>query len=235
MPAKWRGVACPKTYITRTKANGDLECWKFPPECSAKVGNPVNLLDGCKLQREVDYRSRTPGGLEVERFYNSGGYFRFDVAPERVDATSGARRGTGASFRPPVAGAVLAYAQRADGAILVFPPSGREMHNSQGGGSALLQRLADAAGATTGWRLTTAGSDVETYDASGRLLAVTLRAGWTYTLAYGGERKALDGHRHLRQQAHVYLRCDRDAAADSSRPETASMSTATTPGAGSCP
>ena len=185
---KWRGVACPKTYFTRTKSNDDLECWKFPPECSATAGNPVNLLDGCKLQRESDYRSRTPGGLEVERFYNSGGYFRFDAAPERstdVWRTTWDRR----IVPPLVAGAVLAYAQRADGAILVFASSGREMHNSQGGGAALLQRLADTAGATTGWRLTTAGSDVETYDASGRLLTVTLRAGWTYTLAYGTNEK----------------------------------------------
>ena len=32
-------------------------------------------------------------------------------------------------------------------------------------------------------------SDVETYDASGRLQTVTLRAGWTYTLAYGANEK----------------------------------------------
>ena len=183
---KWRGVACPKTYNTRFKANGDLECWKFPPECPVTVGNPVNLLDGCKSQRELDYRSRTPGGLEVERFYNSAGYFRFDVAPERstdVWRTTWDRR----IVLPPAAGGVLAYAQRADGAVLVFLPSGRQMHNDQGGGSALLQRSTDAAGATTGWRLTTSGSDVETYDANGRLRAITLRAGWTYTLVYGAD------------------------------------------------
>ncbi len=83
---KWRDIACPRTYNTRTKANGDLECWKLPPECTerASVGNPITLLDGCKSQREVDYRSRTPGGLEVERHYNSAGYFRFDVAPEKA-------------------------------------------------------------------------------------------------------------------------------------------------------
>ena len=154
----------------------------------ARVGNPVNLLDGCKSQRELDYRSRTPGGLEVERFYNSAGYFKFDVSPERstdVWRTTWDRR----IVPPPVAGNVLAYAQRADGSILVFLPSGREMHNGQGGGAALLQRLTDAAGATAGWRLTTASSDIETYDAAGRLQAVTLRAGWTYALAYGTDGK----------------------------------------------
>jgi YD repeat-containing protein len=51
-------------------------------------------------------------------------------------------------------------------------------------GLPLLQRLTDAAGATTGWRLTTANRDVETYDPVGRLLSVELRSGRTYALAY---------------------------------------------------
>ena len=182
---KWRDIACPRTYNRRTKANGDLECWKLPPECTerASVGNPITLLDGCKSQREVDYRSRTPGGLEVERHYNSGGYFRFDVAAETagdVWRTTWDRR----ILVPPVAGNVLAYAQRADGSLQAFGPAGRELQNNQGGASALLQRLTDATGAATGWRLTTANSDVETYDAAGRLLSIALRTGPTYTLAY---------------------------------------------------
>ena len=182
---KWRKVACPRTYGTRTRSNGDLECWKLPPECTerASVGNPITLLDGCKSQREVDYRSRTPGGLEVERHYNSAGYFRFDVAAEQagdVWRTTWDRR----ILVPPVAGNVLAYAQRADGSLQAFGTAGRELHNNRGGASALLQRLTDATGAATGWRLTTANSDVETYDASGRLLSIALRIGWTYALAY---------------------------------------------------
>ena len=211
-PGKWRGVACPKTYYTRTKANGDLECWKFPPECSAKVGNPVNLLDGCKAQRELDYRSRTPGGLEVERFYNSGGYFRFDVAPERstdVWRTTWDRR----IVPPPVAGAVLAYAQRADGSILVFLPSGREMHNGQGGGSALLQRLDRCGRRDDGMapHHGRAATSRPTMPPAGCWRS-TLRAGWTLHARLWAERQACDRHRHLRRQAHVHLRCGRDAS-----------------------
>ena len=180
---RWRALACPKTYSTRTKASGDLECWKLPPECSAKVGNPISLLDGCKVQREVDYRSRTPGGVEVQRYYNSAGYFRVDAAPERstdVWRTTWDRR----VLAPPVAGNVLAYAQRADGSLQVFMQNGRELHNNQGGASALLERLTDAAGATTGWRLTTADRDVELYDAAGRVQSIVLRTSQTYALAY---------------------------------------------------
>ncbi len=188
---KWRKVACPRTYSSRTKATGDLECWKLPPECTAqgKVANPITLLDGCKVQRESDYRSRTPGGVEVERFYNSGGYFRFDAAPERatdVWRTTWDRR----IVVPPASGAVLAYAQRADGSVLAFTPNGRELHNNQGGASALLQRQNDAAGTTSGWRLTTADMDVETYDAAGRLLGIALRNGRSYTLTYANGRLA---------------------------------------------
>ena len=187
-----RKIVCPETYGTRLKANGDLECWKLPPECPKPitvVGNPITLLDGCKVQRELDYRSRTPGGVEVERFYNSGGYFRFDAAPKRASdvwRTTWDRR----IVVPPTPGAVLAYAQRADGSLLAFAPSGREMQNNQGGGSALLQKVADAAGTTTGWRLTTAEMDVETYDASGRLAAVALRSGKSYALSYADGRLA---------------------------------------------
>ena len=144
MAARGRTLACPAGYETRTKANGDLECWKLIPEC-AKVGNPINLLDGCKLQREVDYRSRSPGGIEVERYYNSGGYFRFDPAPQQssdVWRTTWDRR----LLVPSVAGNVLAYAQRPDGLLHVFRADGKEMLNTAGGGSAILERLTDGAG-----------------------------------------------------------------------------------------
>ena len=186
-----RKVACSETWGTRTKANGDLECWKLPPECTkrAVVANPITLLDGCKVQRESDYKSRTPGGVEVERFYNSGGYFRFDVAPVRASdvwRTTWDRR----IVVPPTPGAVLAYAQRADGSILAFAPSGLEMQNNQGGGSASLQKLADAGGAASGWRLKTADMDVETYDASGRLTAVALPNGRGHSLTYVSGRLA---------------------------------------------
>lgn len=177
-----RGLSCPQTYASRTKANGDLECWKIPATC-AKVGNPISLLDGCKVQREVDYRARTPGGLEVLRYYNSAGFFGLVPTPltaADVWRTTWHRR----LVVPSVAGNVLAYAQRADGNLLVFLPNGREKHNDQGGGAAQLERLADGGGATTGWRLTTAEREVELYDAAGRLQLLTLRTGHLYTLGY---------------------------------------------------
>lgn len=182
---RWRALACPEGYGTRTKGDGDLECWRLPPECSAKAkaGNPIGLLDGCKLQREVDYRARTPGGLEVVRQYNSAGYFALQPLPKTASdvwRTNWDRR----ILVPPSPDAVLAYAQRADGFVQVFRTDGRELHNLQGGAAATLERLADASGATTGWRLTTADRDVEHYDAGGRMRAVAMRTGATFALAY---------------------------------------------------
>ncbi len=159
------------------------ECWRLVPECPATVGNPINLLDGCKLQREVDYRSRTPGGIEVVRYYNSAGSIRFDAGPEKATdywRTTWDRR----VLAPRSASGILAYAQRADGSLQVFLTSGRELLNAHGGGSALIERLADDAGATTGWRLTTADNDVELYDAAGRLQSIAQRTGWAHALAY---------------------------------------------------
>jgi len=184
---KWRRLVCPMGYNQRTKANGDIECWKLPVECK-KIGNPVNLLDGCKMQDEIDYRSRTPGGIGLERYYNSGGYFRFDAAPVRatdVWRTNWDRR----ILVPPVATTVMAYAQRPEGAVLAFLPSGKEMHNITGGSSATLEPPSSGSAV---WKLTTAERDVELYDGAGRLQSVTSRTGLTHTLAYdvGGRLSA---------------------------------------------
>jgi len=183
---RWRKLACPPSFNARSRPNGDLECWKLVPECPARVGNPINLLDGCKVQREVDYQPLTPGAIEVVRYYTSAGSVRFAAAPEAATdywRTTWDRR----VLVPRGASTVLAYAQRADGSLHVFMANGRELLNAQGGGSALIERLTDTAGALAGWRLTTADSDVELYDAAGRLQSATLRAGWAYTLAYGAD------------------------------------------------
>lgn len=182
---RWRNAGCPLGFGQRTAASGDLECWTFIPTC-VKTGNPINLLDGCKLQRELDYRSRAPGGIEVERYYNSTGFIRFDARADKASdywRTTWDRR----IVAPPIAGSVLAYGQRADGSLLVFLANGREKLNMAGGGSAQIERLVDGAGGTAGWRLMTSDTDIELYDASGRLKSVTLRSGWTYALGYDSD------------------------------------------------
>jgi YD repeat-containing protein len=50
--------------------------------------------------------------------------------------------------------------------------------------NATLEELTDASGRRTGWDYTTGEDDVETYDAVGRLLSITTRAGLTQSLGY---------------------------------------------------
>ncbi|MBI3344899.1 MAG: RHS repeat protein, partial [Gammaproteobacteria bacterium] len=47
-----------------------------------------------------------------------------------------------------------------------------------------LTRLTDATGAPTGWKYTNSDDETELYDASGKLLSITNRAGLTQTLSY---------------------------------------------------
>jgi YD repeat-containing protein len=47
-----------------------------------------------------------------------------------------------------------------------------------------LVRLTDASGAPSGWKYTNSDDEVELYDASGKLLSITNRAGLTQTLSY---------------------------------------------------
>ena len=186
--AKWRTADCPEGYNLRHKTDGSLECW-YLPACCSSVANPVNAVRGNKIEQWVDYRDGTSGGLEFIRYYNSDGYFQRNGSSRRTTdywRTNWDRRivvdGSSAS--------ILAYGQRPDGSVKVFLASGSEAHNTEGSaGSDVLAKLVDSSGATTGWRLTTAAKDVETYDAVGRLLSLTSRTGFAFTLAYDGSAR----------------------------------------------
>ena len=153
---------------------------------------------GLPLAHARGRRGRAP--LQQRRIFPPG-----RPRPSRR-ATSGARPGTGAFWCRPRAGNVLAYAQRADGSVQVFLRPGARCTTTGAAASALLQRLADGAGAATGWRLTTANSDVETYDAAGRLLSVALRARAGAHIGLHGEWPACHGHRFVRQHADLHAR-----------------------------
>jgi YD repeat-containing protein len=187
-----RKIVCPETYGTRLKANGDLECWKLPPECRSPsrwsaTRSRCSMAARCSGSWTTD---RGPPAASRSSAFTTAVAISDSTPHPSERAMCGARRGIGASLSRRRRARVLAYAQRADGSLLAFAPSGREMQNNQGGGSALLQKVADAAGTTTGWRLTTAEMDVETYDASGRLAAVALRSGKSYALSYADGRLA---------------------------------------------
>lgn len=176
-----RSAGCPDGY---SMANGDADtqCVKFPP-CKECSGNTVDNGTRDERQRETDYRARAPGGLAFERYFNSGGFF--DVVSRQETVADKWRNTYSTRVIPyPAANAYLMAAmQEPDGTVRMFNLSGVEVQNNDGA-AYRLQKLTDGSGTLTGWRLTTADSDVESFDAQGRLTSIVTRAGFNTTVAY---------------------------------------------------
>jgi YD repeat-containing protein len=173
---------CPPGYgLTSTLAGNMCVKWGScgGPNCR---GNPVEVGSGDKRQREPDYVSPAPGGLEFVRHYNSGGYF--DSVQRTVMVNSDFwRHSYGSKVYAYVSNAYLmAAVQRPDGTVRMFDLSGNEKQNNDGR-SWKLERI-PTSGTLTGWKITTAERDVENYDAQGRLTSIATRSGFTTTLAY---------------------------------------------------
>lgn len=197
-----RSMVCP--YLVSPQTNGSIVVdgvtysatycgviGPLPPKnlgkCDGDCGNltrhPINLTTGNKFRQENDYRASGAGGLAFERFYNRGG-----VPEAQVD-------GFGANFVAqvgrfwrhtydrsisyvPTAAMTTAFAYRADGRVIAF--------NYYSGAYApdkdIDAKLEALVGG--GWKLTTENDDVELYDADGKLLSITTRAGIAQTLTY---------------------------------------------------
>jgi RHS repeat-associated protein len=180
-----RTVDCPPDSMRRTGTDGSIEC--VVPTCDCELGNPVNVGNGAKRQREVDYISAAPGGLTFVRLYNSVGYF--DVTP-RTPTNNDYWRHNYASkvYGYPGNAYVMAAVVRADGAVRYFNLSGVEVQNKDGA-AYRMEKQVDGGGALTGWKITTPESDVELYDAQGKLTSITTRSGFVTTLAYDGQSR----------------------------------------------
>ena len=145
-------------------------CW----EC---LGNPIDIADGSKVQREVDYHSPGPGGLRFERFYNSSGYY--SLTQRKIKGTDFWRHTYSSRIIQYSSTYVLAAAQRANGSLIVFKGDGSEFHNNIGAAHHLVRE------ANGSWTLTTPENDVERYDTTGLLTSITTRSGFVTTLSYG--------------------------------------------------
>ncbi len=174
-----RVLVCPDGYFQDTSPQGTL-CYKYPP-CKTCVGNPVDVGNGEKRQRETDYAAGG-GGLEFTRHYNSAGYWSLT---SRLPVTTDVWRHTysAAVHAFPAGGAATAAVVRPQGEVRFFNASGVEMQNWDGA-AYRLQKLVDGGGALTGWKLTSDSDDVEMYDVQGRLTSITTRGGMATTLAY---------------------------------------------------
>jgi len=165
----------------------------FPPKNNGgscpKCGNPINPGAGNKYQIESDY---SPPGVFAPRWgrtYNNWyTYHRTQIGvygPLAMDAGTNWQftYGQGRTVVGTDDGALVTVGL-ADGRFFYFEWNG-SAYVSDADISHRLQRLTDAGGLTTGWKLTTPDvEDVETYDANGRLLSIQNRAGMTQTLTY---------------------------------------------------
>jgi YD repeat-containing protein len=143
-------------------------------DCELAKANPVNAASGNKYQGETAYRAAS-GGLELVLFYNSQAgstYFRTGAFGTQWSA----RYLT--AVRDSAQGIVAL--NRGDGRELEFrtPPSGNIwLHDADIADK--LEKLVD------GWRYTAAEADeVELYDAGGKLLSITNRAGLQQVMTY---------------------------------------------------
>jgi RHS repeat-associated protein len=179
-----RDAGCPAGYFLGTGNDGGPECY-LPKPCEKCGGNPIEISSGQKRQRESDYQSPAPGGLSFVRYYNSGGFFSL-TARDLKNSDVWRHNYSAQIVERPGNAYVMATAVRPSGVTRDFNLSGVEMNNVDGA-AYRLQRLADGAGSTTGWVLTTDENDVEAYDAQGRLVSITTRTGFVTSLAYDAE------------------------------------------------
>jgi RHS repeat-associated protein len=149
------------------------------PDCGTGAGNPINSATGNKYQLEADYVGAGPFPPKLLRHYNSqdmGAHGPFGTG-WRGDFQRSIVFDSGGSV--PVA---LAY--RADGKVYTFKTLA---FTGDPDVPDRLFRDMDGNGQVLGWRYITATDETESYDPSGRLLAIASRQGLTLTLNYNGQ------------------------------------------------
>lgn len=150
-------------------------------ECKDCVGNPIYPGMGTKVQKEVDYLGSGAFPLRFERAYFS----------TRNSPDTAARLGVQwfhnyhrvLAFGQSAAAPVSVAAIRPDGETIAF--CAVTACNATGAtwfaDPDIRERLEKT---STGWKLTNAEDEIESYDAQGKLVSITNRAGLSQTLSY---------------------------------------------------
>ncbi|MDH5222933.1 MAG: DUF6531 domain-containing protein, partial [Betaproteobacteria bacterium] len=143
---------------------------------SVRVGNPMDPSTGVRRLAELDYSASGPHPLRFERIYNSRIYTR--------DGRQW-RHNYFARIENQEFGTVpVAVAMRPSGRVFLFQQvSG--VYVAPTDIDDRITRVNDGGGALAGWQYYDAATDnIESYDAEGKLLSVTNRAGLAHTLEY---------------------------------------------------
>ena len=163
--------------------------------CDGAGANPILFATGTKFLVMTDYQSTTKangkGALKLVRYYTSD-------ASQQTGFGLGWRSNFDRSlkFSGEGASSVAITAQRPNAQTRVFysieagewqAPSGKVEQLIQ-----LQNSDSQEAAQQDAWQLITADNNVETYDASGRLIRITELGGYTQTLSYGNDAGATD-------------------------------------------
>ena len=137
--------------------------------CPAQNGetNPINLGVGNKFQTEVDYLGGGVFPLTVSRTYNSLSREWQQLIEVVPNAT-----------------VTEATVVRPDGKGFTFSSDGSGGWVADPNVTGTLASFDDGQGNITGWRYTTLDNQIEDYDASGRITAITHRSGISHTYSY---------------------------------------------------
>jgi YD repeat-containing protein len=178
-----RPVSCPANSEFVQLTDGSWLCRprieqsNLGKPCECGVGNPINPAVGNKYQEETDYVGGGPFPLVFVRSYNS----------RAVDRDLGLGAGWTSNYHMRLTirtDLSTVSALRADGKSLVYVNSAG-VWNSTSDVNDRLTPVAATADHPEGWMLSVAAGDrTEMYDAGGRLLSISERAGLTQQLLY---------------------------------------------------
>ena len=136
------------------------------------MGNPINPATMVKRQLEVDYAASGPHPVRFERLYLSRAY--------NVDGKVWRHNYSSAIDHQTFGTVPMALAHRANGRTFSFVLNGSGDYVPDVDVDDRLTKLVDGGGNHTGWEYYDAATEnTETYDADGKLLTITNRAGLT--------------------------------------------------------
>lgn len=184
-----RLVRCPVTHTHWiTRPDNKSICYQLArgPEtdqCTRPtVGNPVRVSDRSKRMVEIDYQSPVNPLLRFERRYRSDRYRDLSFV------TKGFGGAWKTTFERSIKVLTHGSTTRAvhtdvDDTKQAFIPSGSAVWTPAAEVTGRLRQLTDQGGATTGW-VYSSGTEVEQFDAFGRLVALATSSGQTVQIAY---------------------------------------------------
>lgn len=151
-----------------------------------KVGNPCNAGTGNKYQHETDYVGIGTYPLKLERTYNSGG-----TTPSVIETTVWGSRWRGGYDR-----AIAVVTNSVATTAILKRDDGRQRFYGLVSGVWIgeADHVGTLAGsAAAGWTYTNENDEVESYDAAGKLLTISNRAGLSQTLTYSDGTTGANG------------------------------------------